>query len=204
MIKYTLTKRGDLPVSRWSGGTTTQLAIYPHGADYGARSFVWRVSTATVEAPESTFTPLPGVSRRIMVLEGRMTLVHEGHYTKELAVGEQDAFMGDWTTRSRGLVTDFNVMTVGGESTLEMLVAEIGEVVEVDCASPDAADPEICVSLVLYFLSAAEITLPEETLTAESGDVLVATLPPDRETLSLGLRAPSSALRVVAARILHK
>ena len=39
----------DYRSSRWSGGTTTELAIAPAGADYGARDFLWRVSSATVE-----------------------------------------------------------------------------------------------------------------------------------------------------------
>ena len=32
----------DTCSSRWSGGTTTQLAIAPEGADYGKRDFLWR------------------------------------------------------------------------------------------------------------------------------------------------------------------
>lgn len=47
--------------STWSGGTTTQLAIYPEDADYGKRNFTWRLSSATVEAEESVFTSLPGI-----------------------------------------------------------------------------------------------------------------------------------------------
>jgi len=55
--------------SKWSGGTTTQLAIYPEDADYGKRNFTWRLSTATVEAAESVFTSLPGIDR-IIKLKG--------------------------------------------------------------------------------------------------------------------------------------
>lgn len=39
----------DYAVSRWSGGTTTQLAIFPPGASYADRDFLWRVSSAAVE-----------------------------------------------------------------------------------------------------------------------------------------------------------
>ena len=213
--KYTIIRSGELPVSRWSGGTTTQLAIYPPHADYAARNFVWRVSTATVEAPESLFTALPGVSRKIMVLEGRMTLAHEGRYTKELGRGEQDAFSGDWTTRSRGRVRDFNVMTTEGESSLEMLEAEAGEVIAI-AAGCVAGSGE---SLVLYFLSQAEIEVSGQNNTLHAmavGDVFVSTTDADATTedggdnpngcnkpLSLGLRNPSSALRVVVARVRH-
>ena len=30
----------DYTVSRWTGGTTTQLAIFPPDASYGARDFL--------------------------------------------------------------------------------------------------------------------------------------------------------------------
>ena len=51
--------KDDYVVSQWSGGTTTQLAIAPSGAQYGDRAFLWRLSSATVDLEESDFTPLP-------------------------------------------------------------------------------------------------------------------------------------------------
>ena len=41
--------KDDYVVSQWSGGTTTQLAIAPSGAQYGDRTFLWRLSSATVD-----------------------------------------------------------------------------------------------------------------------------------------------------------
>lgn len=131
MGKYTIIDGSSLPISQWSGGTTRQLAIYPATADYAARNFVWRVSTATIETPESLFTPLPGVGRTIMVLDGRMTLTHEGRCSRELGPFEQESFRGEWTTRSRGRVRDFNVMVKGGESRCEVIEAAAGEVIDI-------------------------------------------------------------------------
>ena len=65
-------------VSRWSGGTTTQLAIYPVNALYADREFLWRVSSAVVELPESDFTPLSDYDRILMILEGELSLSHDG------------------------------------------------------------------------------------------------------------------------------
>ena len=104
---YRIIRKGELPVSRWSGGTTTQLAIWPEGAVYAERNFVWRVSSARVETQESEFTSLPGVARCLMVLDGTLHLEHEGRYETELVQFAQDNFSGSWTTRSRGRVTDF-------------------------------------------------------------------------------------------------
>ena len=46
-------RKDELEHKRWSGGITTQLAIWPEGADYGARKFDWRISSAVVEDEES-------------------------------------------------------------------------------------------------------------------------------------------------------
>lgn len=98
----------------WSGGMTTELAIYPPLADYQQANYLWRLSTATVDAETSAFTSLPGISRTLMLIEGQLTLRHEGHYEKELQPFDQDHFDGGWTTHSRGRARDFNLMCAPG------------------------------------------------------------------------------------------
>lgn len=107
-------RREDQSVSAWSGGTTTQLAIWPPDADYKQRNFKWRLSSARVDLEESTFTSLPGIHRLIMILEGQVRLVHEGHREITLNAFEQDSFEGDWKTTSFGKCVDFNLMTTEG------------------------------------------------------------------------------------------
>lgn len=65
---------GKFNISRWSGGTTTELFIWPYGASYAERRFGIRISTATVDIAESTFTKLPGVTRYIAPLGDGFTL----------------------------------------------------------------------------------------------------------------------------------
>jgi hypothetical protein len=116
-IETELVRREDQPVGTWAGGTTTQLAIWPPEADYKRRDFTWRVSTARVDLEESTFTPLPGFHRLLMILEGGVHLVHEApglHRELNLGPFEQDAFEGEWNTASRGRCVDFNLMTAPG------------------------------------------------------------------------------------------
>ncbi|WP_191991995.1 HutD/Ves family protein [Bacillus aerolatus] len=100
--------------NEWSGGITTQLAIYPEDADYNKRNFKWRISSAMVEVEESLFTSLPNIWRLIMVIDGEMVLEHEGHHRVLLKPYEQDSFSGGWTTRSIGKVRDFNLMLAEG------------------------------------------------------------------------------------------
>jgi environmental stress-induced protein Ves len=103
----------NLTPALWSGGKTTQLFIYPETAEYQKRNFKFRLSTSTVETEKSEFTLLPGLSRKLMVLEGNVTLFHEGHYSKELSRFDTDEFDGGWRTTSIGKCTDFNLMTSG-------------------------------------------------------------------------------------------
>ncbi len=104
-------RSSEQKVSTWSGGTTTELYIYPKEALYSERNFMFRISSAKVELEESNFTSLPGIDRKIMILDGELKLVHENHYEKNLGLFDKDSFKGDWTTRSFGKVTDFNLMT---------------------------------------------------------------------------------------------
>ena len=110
-IKHT--KKENLITSIWSGGKTTQLAIYPKEAIYKNLDFIFRISTATIEIEKSTFTGLPNISRVIMVLDGELTIQHKNQYTKRLKKFDTDNFLGDWETTSIGKATDFNIMTTG-------------------------------------------------------------------------------------------
>ena len=95
---------------KWASGTTTELFVYPETGNFLTRDFVFRISTATVEAEETTFSDFSGLTRILMPLEGSLTLIHEGRYVKKLNPFEQDTFDGAWKTKSIGKVRDFNVM----------------------------------------------------------------------------------------------
>ncbi|MBE0650027.1 MAG: HutD family protein [Bacteroidales bacterium] len=107
----------------WSGGTTTELFIFPQTADYQRRNFQFRLSKSVVEVEKSDFTSLPGISRKLMVLSGKITLSHEAHGSRPLNSFEVAEFDGGWKTSSRGKCTDFNLMTTGKTSgTLRAMV----------------------------------------------------------------------------------
>ena len=98
----------------WASGTSTEMFIYPRDGSFADRAFLFRISSATVEAEESTFTFFEGITRHLMILNGELELIHEGRYTKYLKPFDQDTFSGEWSTRSRGKVTDFNLMLKDG------------------------------------------------------------------------------------------
>lgn len=125
---YALTRRSELKTATWAGGTTTQLAIYPATAEYREFNFDFRISYATVEVDESTFTFMPGVTRHLMILKGALDIDHEGRYQEHLEKFDTDTFSGEWPTRAKGKVMDFNLMTRGrAKGELEAIVLEAGD-----------------------------------------------------------------------------
>jgi len=110
-METTILSNQQFKISDWSGGTTTELYIFPPDASYQERNFVFRLSTAKVEIEKSEFTSLPGVTRKIMILDGEIRINHQNHYTKKLSKFDVDTFEGDWKTTSVGRCTDFNLMT---------------------------------------------------------------------------------------------
>ncbi len=114
MKNYLLTKKLALKTTVWAGGTTTQLAIFPEDAEYLKFNFDFRISYATVEVPESTFTFMPGVTRHLTILKGTLHIHHIDRYQKQLNQFDTHIFSGEWPTKAKGQVTDFNLMKRGG------------------------------------------------------------------------------------------
>ena len=104
----------DYNTGKWSGGETTEFAIYPEKANYIDRDFIWRLSSATVDVDESTFTKLPEFDRILMVLEGEAVLAHGNERTVKLTALEQDSFCGDAGTKSFGKIKDYNLIMKKG------------------------------------------------------------------------------------------
>ena len=127
-MQYSVIKSKDFKPASWPGGKTTELFIFPPTADYHQRNFQFRLSKSSVETDRSDFTSLHGITRKLMVLSGEITLSHEGHYSRQLHKFEVDEFEGDWKTSSVGKCTDFNLMTTGKTTgELSVIVIEKGQ-----------------------------------------------------------------------------
>lgn len=120
-MRILLLTEKDYKVGLWSGGSTTELFIWPKGADYARREFTLRVSSARVDLEESDFTPLTGVTRYITPLSGGFTLTHpDGQPVVMGPLCTPYRFSGEISTHCLGKATDFNLMLKGveGEMTL--------------------------------------------------------------------------------------
>lgn len=105
--------------SAWSGGTTTELLLYPADGSYAERRFRVRISSATVALEQSDFTPLAGVTRYITPLSGGFTLTHPSGESVRLApLAPPYRFSGETPTHCVGRATDFNLMLKGCEGEM--------------------------------------------------------------------------------------
>ena len=129
MLRITEMKKEDMPVSHWSGGTTTEIMIFPRGAVYANRDFVFRISTATVELESSDFTSLPDYDRIIASIEGEMELTHGdgGEKTQILPCETVYSFDGGAATHCEGSARDLNLMLRKGEAEGELRFLQSGE-----------------------------------------------------------------------------
>ena len=122
----------DYKVSRWSGGDTTELYLYPEDGDYKSGNFQLRISSATVDVDRSEFTSLPGVERYLMIFQGHLDMVHGEEEKVSLEPYEVDRFDGGVPTVSYGRVGDFNLMLKNGaKGRMEALCLEAGQKFEI-------------------------------------------------------------------------
>jgi environmental stress-induced protein Ves len=167
-MKTTLFKSDQFQRNVWSGGTTVELFVFPLEASYARRDFRFRLSSATVETETSEFTSLPGISRKLMLLSGNLTVHHEGHHSKTLEKFGVDQFEGNWKTSSIGQCTDFNLMT-SGNTQGNMMGMELQKG-DSHVISPD---PESEWQFVYVFSGNVEVLLPDGIVSLSTGDLLV-------------------------------
>ena len=115
-MKEKIIKREDFITTKWAGGETTQLAIYPEDAIFSEKDFLWRISSASFTTMESKFSDFTGYQRYILPLEGKLNLYHEGLYDRELDKYQVDYFDGSWNTSSENTIDclDYNFIVKSG------------------------------------------------------------------------------------------
>lgn len=118
----------QMRTTEWTGGTTTELFIWPEGASYAERRFSARISTATVDIEESVFTALPGVKRFLTPLCPGFELNVNGEKTA-LPYGSVLEFSGGDDVACRGSGRDLNLMLKGvsGAMSIETGVFRVPE-----------------------------------------------------------------------------
>ena len=172
-MQWKLLTQQQYLAARWSGGTTTQLAIEPEGAVYAEREFLWRLSSAGVEQDYSEFTPLPDYNRLLAPLQGQLELSIEGGRRQVLSPLELCSFDGGAVVESWGQCTDFNLMVRKGLCQGLAQALELAPGSGLVWTAPLPAPKEYPkVTLALYCVS-GQLHLPHEKLTAQAGQLLL-------------------------------
>lgn len=127
-MKIKILKEQNYKKSKWSGGNTRELAIYPEKADYIDRDFIWRLSSADSDQEESSFTKLPDFDRILMVLDGEVVLAHGDERSVALKALAMDTFDGQIKTKCFGkLKKDYNLIYRKGSKARMELIETAGE-----------------------------------------------------------------------------
>ncbi len=167
-MKTTLFNSEHYINTKWAGGTTTQLYIYPLTSTYKDQNFSIRISTASIETFLSVFTPLSEVHRQLLVLEGALLIEHPNHYTTLLLPYDTDTFEGGWNTKSKGTGKDYNIMTKGNiQSSLEAI--------ELEATQPQQIQVSHATKLIHFYayLGKAVLTFKEQQYEVSEGMSLV-------------------------------
>lgn len=163
----------DYTVSRWSGGTTTQIALFPPESSYAGRDFLWRVSSAVVEDETSTFTPLPDYDRHLMLLEGSLVLRHDGGGALPLGPYTPHAFDGGAETVSVGRCRDFNLMVRKGQCRGALRPLRFSEAGEADVQLSVRVGKLERTALLYCAQGSGRAALGEETASLAAGESLL-------------------------------
>lgn len=108
----------EFNTSKWSGGSSTQLWIYPKGSSLEARDFAFRLSSAQVES-SGPFSDFSGYDRLLILLQGRMELTFRPSGQIKALAPDSEALHFDGGTEVyaellSGSVTDFNLFVPNG------------------------------------------------------------------------------------------
>lgn len=123
-MKEKIIKKEDFITTKWEGGETNQLAIYPEDSIFFEKDFLWRISSASFTKLESKFTDFSGYQRYILPLEGKLNLYHQGLYNRELEKYEAEYFDGSWNTLSKNTsdCIDYNfIIKSGNQGKMQVL-----------------------------------------------------------------------------------
>ncbi len=157
--------KDDYITSEWSGGTTTQIAIYPESEKYVDRNFLWRISSATIDVDVSDFTLLYDYNRFIATLDKGIELHQDGEVYK-LEPLEIHYFDGGMSTKSFGRCRDFNLML--RKDMCSATVRLIDERISLISSSKGAMD------IILFCICGSSIiTFGEDVLTIQQNETII-------------------------------
>ena len=125
-MKEKIMKKKDFITTKWGGGETTQLMIYPENAVFADRDFSFRVSSAIFTSTSSDFSDFTGYQRYILPLKGNLKLYHKALYNRTIDEYEVEYFDGSWSTFSENTIDcrDYNFIVKNGSIAKMQILKE--------------------------------------------------------------------------------
>lgn len=170
-----LTRLADLAPTPWANGRgqTIELARRP-----STGPFAWRLSLATI-TEASPFSPLPGVSRALLTVDGSLSLVVDGRPC-ELGRHESVVFPGDAAVSVAAPAAaqrDLNLMVRGAATpALDTLAIDGRVTTTADVIAVVALDGEVTALGARLLPGDTVLTEGTETALRGRGTVAVATI----------------------------
>jgi environmental stress-induced protein Ves len=195
-MQWELFKSTDYVTTRWSGGTTTQLAISPPEAVYAQRDFLWRLSSAKVELEHSDFTSLPDYVRLISVLDGALEMKIGDGTRFALEKRRLCSFDGATAVESWGRCTDYNLMLRKGKAQGSVQLLELPQGGRVVWTAPVPAPKPFAHCAVALYCAEGDLRVEEAGLTANRRELLLCR--DWEDTASVSLTSASGAAVMVA------
>ncbi len=109
-MKTKILRPSDYVQNEWTGGTTSQIFIYPDGASLSERDFYFRISSACIETDKSDFSKFEGYNRFFTPLNSGLELTSNGNAPKKINPLELFYFDGASETSAAGKCIDFNLI----------------------------------------------------------------------------------------------
>jgi environmental stress-induced protein Ves len=192
---YRVLRSSSHRTSRWAGGETTEIAIFPPAASFSERNFECRISTATVMQP-GPFTLLPGYHRILYLLEGNgMELHFAGAESERREILQHPfdrvEFSGSDNVSARlldGPVRDFNVIYAEGSAVRVSPLLGDAEYRMFEHGRPCVV---VCLSGTLH------VSLGSSHLNIEKFDAFIVESPPSQSNEIAVRRDRASAFGVV-------
>jgi environmental stress-induced protein Ves len=112
-LKVQIIQAASMPVSKWAGGETRQLAIFPRYATVATQDFQWRFSSATV-LQDGAFTRFPKHQRLLALRQGAgFSLLVDAQQQQVNSLAQVLRFAGSadcQATLISGPIVDINLM----------------------------------------------------------------------------------------------
>lgn len=151
------------------GGVTHEVAAHPPGSGFDALE--WRVSIAQIRTA-GPFSSLPGLDRRLAVIEGRLSIVIDRSAAVQVSPDTPALhFPGEVAVQAHpigGAVTDLNVMTRRGRFSSVLTLHSVRHVVGL-ASAPGSVLLVALTDLVLKSESSAWRLLPLDAARLEGG-----------------------------------